>query len=312
VLFGNEEVNDGDRFGGRFHLGYFLDENGCVMLAADLFALEDDETTFEATSAGDPILARPFFNVDGIGGPDAELVAFPDVISGTVAVHAETDVWGGGAYYRKAWMRSCGRRLDFLAGYRFLRLDDTLTITESLVAGPNEGSVAQGTTFDIFDRFDVDNEFHGGEIGLLYEMEGCRWSLSFLRRVAFGATSHDVRIDGQTVTVVPATPPSSSVLGGGLLAQPTNIGEYDDSDFAVLPEVGATLLYKLNSCCRVGMGYTFMYLSDVARAGDQVDLTVNGQLLDGNFPVDPARPSFVLADTSLWIQGLSFMFDYRY
>jgi hypothetical protein len=51
-------------------------------------------------------------------------------------------------------------------------------------------------------------------------------------------------------------------------------------------------------------GYTFLYWSSVVRAGDQIDLTVNPNLLSDT-PGGPARPSFAFHETGIWAQGLS-------
>ena len=45
-----------------------------------------------------------------------------------------------------------------------------------------------------------------------------------------------------------------------------------------MPELGVTLGYQLNPCWRATLGYTFIYWSRVARAGDQIDRDINPDL----------------------------------
>jgi len=167
------------------------------------------------------------------------------------------------------------------------------------------------TTFDVTDAFDTENDFHGAEIGLLLEYESCRLSLEVLAKVALGNNNRIIRIDGDTTITTNGVPDDYS---GGILAQRTNIGEYGGDEFAVVPEVGITLGYQLTRRLRATFGYSFLYWSDVARPGEQIDTRVNPNL----FPPEedpfsgPLRPQFVLHDTDFWAQGLNFGVDYRW
>ena len=53
-------------------------------------------------------------------------------------------------------------------------------------------------------------------------------------------------------------------------------------------------------------GYDFVYLSDVLRAGDQIDLRVNPTFLPPvRSAVGPALPVFAPQSTDFWMQGVS-------
>ena len=45
--------------------------------------------------------------------------------------------------------------------------------------------------------------------------------------------------------------------------------------FAVMPELGVTLSYAITSNLEATVGYRFLYMSRVARAGDQIDLDLD-------------------------------------
>ncbi len=76
--------------GGRLRFGVWLDRCHNWGLGAEFFKLGGESETFTATSSGNPILARPFFNTE-TGVDDAELVAFPGVLAGTVGVWRAAD-----------------------------------------------------------------------------------------------------------------------------------------------------------------------------------------------------------------------------
>ena len=57
-------------------------------------------------------------------------------------------------------------------------------------------------------------------------------------------------------------------------------------------------------CIRVTVGYNVMWWTNVARAGDQIDLRVNPNLLGPPLtPVNAQQP--VVRDSTMWIQGLT-------
>src|SRR5262245_57355902 len=63
VLFGGSQVDSAVRSGGRFTVGAWLDHEQRFGVEAGAFFLESKSAAFQAASAGNPILARPFFDV---------------------------------------------------------------------------------------------------------------------------------------------------------------------------------------------------------------------------------------------------------
>src|SRR5262249_50280932 len=88
VLFSGTDLDYSDRSGGRFSAGYWFDSNQCIGIDGSFLFLGQRSAEFSAGSAGNPILARPFFNVTpGFPiGEARELVAFPAVLNGMVTV----------------------------------------------------------------------------------------------------------------------------------------------------------------------------------------------------------------------------------
>src|SRR5262249_54735384 len=121
TLFGGSRVADDLRSGMRLSGGLWLDDEQSIGIEVSAFYLDPEGAGFGAASSGSPILARPFFNaVTGAG--DAELVAFPGVLAGSVTAQASTSLWGGEVNGRFNLLCDCNSRVDGLVGYRYLHL----------------------------------------------------------------------------------------------------------------------------------------------------------------------------------------------
>ncbi len=319
ILYGGDPLFSEQRSGARFRIGRWWDDCNWVGFETDFFFLGTETDDFSCTDVGSTIYARPFFNVNN-GENDAELVQYPNILHGSIGVDAETSLWSISPRLRVnlscekfAGCNPCdtcnmgGYRFDLLVGYRFMQLEESLGIHESLAT---VGSTAAPTYFDLRDNFDSSNEFHGADLGFIWEGYRGPWSLELIGRVGIGQTSQEVTINGSTRTTSGST---TFVDPGGLLALEPNIGTYTRDEFTVLPEFSATLGYALSARSRFLVGYTFIYWDNVARAGDHIDTSINTDFLP---PVqatdDEVRPTFAWNDASYWAQGLSLGLEYRW
>ncbi len=104
VLFGGGREDANSNSGGRFMLGLNLDCRGCNRLEANYLFLNNDDADYVRSSPDDgSIFGRPFYNVY-TNYPDAELVAYPDVVEGSVRVNTSTDFDGYGITFRHNMM----------------------------------------------------------------------------------------------------------------------------------------------------------------------------------------------------------------
>jgi hypothetical protein len=305
VLFG-DSLNNEERSGGRLTLGFWCDDEQTCGLEGSGFFLAQRSVRFNASSPGAPILARPFFDI--VAGQEAsELVAFPGVLAGTVAVSSSSRLFGAELNARTNWWRGCCWRFDTLLGFRYVGLDERLSVNESL-------AVPMGAAIAVNDRFGTENNFYGGQLGGDLELRQGPWSLNLVGKVALGSMRETVNINGSTTFFVPGSAPSVQL--GGLLAQPTNIGQFARDRFAVVPEVGVKLGYQATQHLRLTLGYTFLYLSDVARPGSQIDRAINVTQLASQFGpgtlVGPARPAIIPRETDFWAQGISFGLEFTW
>ena len=335
ILYGRQDILDDSRSGFRIRFGGYLGLYRRFGWEMEYFGLGDEGETFEASSdgSGNPVLARPFFNINPrvAGGgalqppprEDAELVAFPGVISGTVTVASQSSVDSAAARLR--WNFCCKKiacgnrcvgcgppqgfkRVDFTFGYRYFGLDDSIVITENLTS-----LQANPSRFELFDQFETDNDFNGAEVGFVWEGGWRNFTLELLSRMAIGNVRQRVAINGQT-TISPLNPPQEETFQGGLLAQRTNIGTYSRDEFGVLNELGLTLGCYLTPRLRATVGYTFVYLTPVVRAGDQIDRDVNPDLLPPEIEpfTGPDRPQFAFRETDIWANGINIGLDLRW
>ncbi len=152
-------------------------------------------------------------------------------------------------------------------------------------------------------------------MGLKFEFQRNRWGIDLFPRIGLGDTHSTVTIGGQTVITDNAG--AETTYPGGLLARPTNIGQYAKDSFSVVPELDLNLSYQLTPHAKFIVGYSFIYWSNVARAGEQINTTVNKSTLPnapaGTMPTgDLTQPSFTFAESSFWAQGLNVGLDCRW
>ncbi len=311
ILLGDRSFAGEAHYGGRFRLGYWFDAEATCGVEASYLGLLQTTTTFGAASPELPVIAHPFYNMEpGREGPDTELVAYPGLFDGRIEVAGETDLQGIEVLYRHALSRACGTRIDFLAGWRYARLDEQLLISDFKRSVGSGSGLQIGTTVEEYERFAALNQFHGGEIGLLAEWRRCRWTLETVLKLALGGTRSQANIQGSTTVSVPD--PDVAISPTGLLVQETNRGSYQGDSFAVVPELGVALGYQLTPRLRTNVGYTFLYWSQVARPGDQIDLDLNPTQLQPGGLVGAPRPAFDWKFTDMWAQGISLGLDYRF
>lgn len=300
VAFGGDDLNDDWRSGGRVSAGYWLRCFPATAIEGNVFALAEEQTTFQASgTTADPV-ARPFFNVQ-LPGEDARLVPAAGFTSGNISIQSTTELQGGELLLRHVLGPPSKIPTAVLVGYRYMRLDDDLRINEFQTAAPGP------TTVSLFDSFDTSNTFHGGNVGVISEVSYNRWFGELLMKVALGNVHSKVRIDGSTTTAVAPFAPVTTV--GGLLAQSSNIGTYEQNEFAVIPELAATIGFHITERLKATAGYTFIYWSRVARAGNQIDRDLNPPAVPGP---NTLRPEFVFRTTDFWAHGVNVGLEYSF
>lgn len=339
VVFGGELL-DGVRNGTRFTIGGWLDD------CRD-FGIEFDWSTFETEtdvfSYTDPAalgnLGRPFYNIGPIDEAtetllspreDVQLVARTGQVAGDLSITARSRFKNAGLRLRTGiccrdvgGCGSCGcgecvsgiggqggsgaiSRIDFIAGYRWADLEEQINFRENLT------QVGSGATLALYEAFEVDNDFHGVDLGFIYDWQSRRWGLELMSRIALGNTAQRVAISGSN-TIAASASSAGVTTAGGLLTQASNIGVYERDRFSVLPELSARLSYRITPRISLSAAYTLLYWANVVRPGDQIDYSVDGRLVAGEAtPTANSHPRFDFEETSLWASGFNFGLDYQY
>jgi hypothetical protein len=295
------QLSEDIRFGGRLTGNFWFDPMQNQGIEASYTFLPGDNTNFAVNSDQLPVIARPFFNAE-TGLQDAELVAYPGLLEGSLSINTDSFFNTGDIAYRWNVGRDNCRRVDLMVGYRFAYLRDQINIRESLLSISQTSGIVPGTEIVVRDNFDAANYFNGVEIGVAGQRDTFLGLADFWLKTALGNTRTQSNITGSTTTTANG---QTVMTDEGFLALPTNIGERKLDEFSTFIELGGKLNRDFGPW-RASLGYSVMLWSSVGRGGDLIDLNVNtSQLPPGPLTGAPV-PQFRERQSSFWAQGVTF------
>jgi hypothetical protein len=329
IVFGGEHLNENAVSGARFSAGFWIDRDQTFALEGRGFFLASVSSSNVATAnqTGNPLLAIPFHDVNlaafgPLGGESAALVSSNLVRTGGVDLAAHENLWGAEGNVVYTLCPGFAFNIRLLAGYRHLDLEEDLTLQQGLFpinSGLSNSLMFNGTavqppgSIGIIDSFHTHNQFNGGQLGFQTNLVRGRCFAQLTGRVALGATQEDVSIAGASSLFQPGQ--ATVTVPGGLFTQRSNIGNFSNSRFAVVPEGELRVGYRFNRFLNASIGYTFLYWSSVVRPGDQVERTINSSQVPtlSRGPLNgPTAPAPLLQTTDFWAQGLSFSLGLTY
>lgn len=311
ILYGGDSLNGGSSNGGRLRTGWWF-RQGAWSLETEFFRFKTSSDTFASNSDGDPLLARPF--VDIVSGSQTSRVIANSLFgspTGSVAVFSNTRLESGLINGRISLiplgMLGCNDgcdppdRVDWIVGYRVLRLKDNLGIAdqrESLAVGGTE-------LVSTADAFSTKNSFSGLQLGVVYQTHFRRAWMESMIRVAIGNNRQTTSIQGGTNV---SGPSGTANYTGGLLAQRSNIGTYQNKEFTMIPELGLNFGFRVTQCLHATIGYNLLYFPNVVRASEQIDPDVNPGLIPPEVAVltGAFRPAHRSIENDYWAHGLNF------
>lgn len=330
VLFG-DRLDFSMQSGFRMNFGTFLDNSGTWSVEGDLMYFIPVGIHFQDASngAGFPIITRPFYDVSGVlgvppgPGEHAYVIAAPATTAtpavGGTAINANSDLYGFEVNGRYHWRLGPQWGADALAGFRYLHLDeslliqDNITLTTAIPAFPAFGGIpgTPGSILNDFDNFATRNNFYGAQLGGRITWQEDWLFASAYSKLALGATTQQVLINGRTTLTTAGT---VSTAQGGVLALPSNIGNYRRTMFGVVPEEGVIIGINITRNLQLYGGYSFLLMNTVVRPGGQVDQHVNATQIPGAAlaPAGPAAPLFHFNGELFWMNQLNIGLNWHF
>jgi hypothetical protein len=354
-LVPGETINYGAISGFRLSAGFFGDADRRFGALVTGFYTERQGINFlYATSAppgfnsvGIPLLARPFIDTNGAS---SSLVVTNRLFGvGSALVSTDTQTWGVEAsgiwnLFRSCPDVACPQSLDLIAGYKFLHHSENLSVESFttlnraiiepiFVPGPfgvpiqvgvriipipvPVGGVFVGApaTVQVVDRITTNNKFHGGTFGFRHEIRSGMWSLTSTAKLGVGNMRQTLNMYGLTSFADPRTATAGASYGG-LFANASNFGFYDNDEFVIIPEMTFNLGVNLTKSLTFFVGYNFMWISQVARPANQISPVVDSATV-------PFHPNFgalggirgtsnLFVQDEFWLQGVNFGLSFQY
>lgn len=315
VVLGGKKIQNKWRSGGRFALGYWFDNADGLGAELNYFFLPEAskrQTVSSNGSLNSTLLSIPFFNVVTAQESSTGL-ARPGLFSGTATLKLSNKMQGAELNVLGILPCVCGMNVTAIGGFRFWNFKEHLAFDTSspFVIPP----------IDIFrtkDRFNVENNFYGGQLGLLLAGDYCDFFISVKGKLALGVMCSKVNINGHLKTNDFDAGGVVQTFPGGYFALPTNIGRHARTKFAVIPELNLNLGYQVCDFLTFEVGYTCLYVNEVFFAGKQIDPDINptqSPAFTGNVPavlVGKAAPRGNPKSESLWVQGFNVGFGFQF
>jgi hypothetical protein len=307
VLLGGGNVDTNPNSGFRLFAGYAF--NSPLGVEGDFFYFPQRSTSSGVSSSGangSTDILLPFYDVTQ-NRENVTEISFAPLYSGSAKVEFTNKLMG--AEITATWRLSTAApwKVDLLGGFRWLQLKENYTITTSSPSIPPYPINIWNTT----DSFNATNNFYGAQFAARARCDQDPWSLNGVVKIGLGGMEQRVGINGSLVTDDFNGSSATQTFPGGYFALPTNIGDYSRTVFAVVPEVKLNVGYRVTPAATVYVGYSFLYASNVARPGNQINRNINPTqsvsyvgavpaILDG-----PAQPTFNFNGSSFWAQGVS-------
>jgi hypothetical protein len=277
---GGEGISFNSASGLRVLGGVWLTQSQTLGVEADFFILPTKRVDSPSIFATDqnPTLARPFFDVS-TNAQNSRVLSRPGFFTGGIADSAETLLWGAEVLtsvrlWDKHWVRA-----DGLIGFQFLDLDESLQINDFATTLAGGTATFLGTAFRrpsmtfVEDRFTTQNHFYGGVVGTRLSAQVQAFTLAVTGKVGLGTMYEAVTANGSTTLTGPF--PAPVVTGGGFLAAGANTGRFRRTEFTYVPELGVNLTVQITPHWTVKGGYTYLYIDNVARPGNQLPASLN-------------------------------------
>lgn len=299
VLFGDGELTEQARPGGRLNFGMWLEPCQTIGIGGSFLTLGNARARFSADENQYPFLAVPYWDAKEVR-PHAYPVVNPNSVParniGSIEIESNSDFLAADAFLRTLWLQGPVTRVDFIFGYQLARIDEDLLLNTNT----QEPLAPIITTHD---AFRVQNEFHGGHFGLKGQYRWGALSLDLSAKVGFGNMAQRAQLEN---------------LGThDLLIHPSNEGTHRRDEFSYMHDVGISLAYYPVERLKLSVGYSMIFFSDVVRPGEVMDTQGGQPVVDSDWfgapqaPL-PTRPAFDFNSTHYYVHGLNAGLEFRF
>jgi hypothetical protein len=313
--------------GGRFNVGMWVGAGHNLALEGGYFFLATKERTNNLSFPPTPVVVKPVF--DGVVTDSTQIVTATSFSGAELNLRwvacrlgepgasgerrCVSPIWYEPVPFWVGRAQSCTAHLDFLGGFRFVDLSESLALAGRTAFGTAPVLLSNAVVTNT-DLFGTHNHFYAGQIGFDSGIEWGRLSVGGFAKLALGDNRQTMQILGTTQVSGPPVLGNFTVPGG-FFAQASNSGRFRHDQYSMLPESGVNIGLRPFDRCRLSVGYMCAYFWNVARPGDQIDRTAGGgtrppvSFLTGTQP----RPTFNnFNETSFWAQGINLTVEVSY
>ncbi len=297
-------IHDEIRSGGRLTWGYWFTPEHQTAIQVNFFEIDGHNLRYAGPATGTTV-KRAVTSGSAWQVEPQPFAKYPELEFQSLTARSDMDLLGTELLWRQVWRGTGTSRCDWLAGYRYVRLYDGLSLSESWATPDDSTDNALDIDALRVDDLNSKNEFHGGELGLIGRWWGCRWAVQTLGKIAIGGTRTTTRLAatetiavGNSLTVNTLTDPTTDA--GRTLVYPSSTNQYAQSQFAAVAELGLRVEYAMTKQCRASLGYSLMYWSRVAR------------VLDAISPMAGISSEFAFHNDDFWAHGLTAGLQYDF
>lgn len=320
---GTEALGNANKFGTangvRQTVGIWLTPSRKFGFEVSGYAFErrTSNVSIQSNGAGSPLIARPFFDLS-TGNQDSRVIAFPGFFVGRLSAIATNRNFGAESNFIFNFIERENFSLDFVNGFRFLTVQESLTIRDvsRAINGPTgdglnvfEGIIySPPATVSVVDQVKTANRFYGYSLGLRGSGEINRINYSITGKIALGGVRQRQESFGETAFFQDGTN-LTAVNPAGMIFYPGNNGLVNRTKFAIVPELNLKLGYRISNRISTYIGYDAIFLSDAVRPYDSIGRPLNSNILPTslNFgiPFGPASPGRQIQSSDFMIHTFS-------
>ncbi len=279
-----------------------------IGVEASAFALEGNSEGANFTGTGSPVsIARQYVNA--LTGVPTNLYSslLNQYTGGTEAV-VDTYTWSADINARIPGFTFWADRVDYLAGFRYFNLSESITMTDV-------SNFPTGTTLTVQDIIRTSNEFYGGQVGVHGRAGACEKGLGadFIYKFAFGSMKQTAQLSGSNTYFVPGMAPDT--VPGGLYARGPALGSFTRNKAAVVTEATFNVTYNFCKEAQIFVGYSIVYATSVIRPGEAINPVINdstARFIAMTTPNVIPAPTFRFVANDYWVQGINFGARFEY